>query len=259
MSNIPITEQIYTSKKQIDHLGNVEAFNIILKDQLSFYQAIKKNKNIILKLVNFLTKHLSDYKNSRLVYCGAGTSGRIGVQDGVELPPTFGWSYERIDFIIAGGEKALLKSIENSVDDIEQAKFLFKKKKITQFDIVICIAASGNTIFTNEILELCKQKKVKTIAISNNPKGKILKKADYKIILDTKQEVIAGSTRLKAGTAQKICLNLISTLVMTNLGHVRDGMMINLKPNNKKLRDRLKRIKNSLDENSEIKFKRNYD
>ena len=86
-----------------------------------------------------------------------------------------------------------------------------------------------------------------------------LKKADYKIILDTKQEVIAGSTRLKAGTAQKICLNLISTLVMTNLGHVRDGMMINLNPNNKKLRDRLKRIKNSLDENSEIKFKRKYD
>ena len=128
MSNIPITEQIYPSKKQIDHLGNVEAFNIILKDQLSFYQAIKKNKNIILKLVNFLTKHLSDYKNSRLVYCGAGTSGRIGVQDGVELPPTFGWSYERIDFIIAGGEKALLKSIENSEDDIEQARFLFKKK-----------------------------------------------------------------------------------------------------------------------------------
>ena len=160
-------------------------------------------------------------------------------------------------FYNCGWGKGTAKSIENSEDDIEQARFLFKK--ITQFDIVICIAASGNTIFTNEILELCKQKKVKTIAISNNPKGKILKKADYKIILDTKQEVIAGSTRLKAGTAQKICLNLISTLVMTNLGHVRDGMMINLNPNNKKLRDRLKRIKNSLYENSEIKFKRKYD
>ena len=244
--SIPITEQIYPSSKQIDHLGNRDAFNLILKDQLSFYQAIKKNEEEILKIVKFVTLHLNTNKKSRLVYCGAGTSGRIGVQDGVELPPTFGWPYERIDFIIAGGEKALLKSVENSEDNYKEANILFKKKKISKNDIVFCLAASGNTIFTNEILNLCIKKNVKTIALSNNPKGELLKKADFKIILDTKQEVVAGSTRLKAGTAQKICLNLISTLVMTNLGNVRNGMMINLNPNNKKLKDRFDRIKKSL-------------
>ena len=127
--SIPITEQIYPSSKQIDHLGNRDAFNLILKDQLSFYQAIKKNEEEILKIVKFVTLHLNTNKKSRLVYCGAGTSGRIGVQDGVELPPTFGWPYERIDFIIAGGEKALLKSVENSEDNYKEANILFKKKK----------------------------------------------------------------------------------------------------------------------------------
>ncbi len=245
--NIPITEQVYPSIKQIDQLGNSDAFNLILKDQLGFYQAIKNNEKEILMIIEFLTSHLTFYKTSRLVYCGAGTSARIGVQDGVELSPTFGWPDKRIDFIIAGGEQALLKSVENSEDSTEQARILFKKKNINKNDVIFCVAASGNTTFTNEILKLSKEKNAKTIAISNNPKGKILSKADFKIILDTRQEVVAGSTRLKAGTAQKICLNLISTLVMTRLGNVKEGMMINLDPKNKKLKERYKRIKKSLD------------
>ena len=107
--SIPITEQIYPSSKQIDHL-EIRCFQFNIKRSIKFLSSNKKNEEEILKIVKFVTLHLNTNKKSRLVYCGAGTSGRIGVQDGVELPPTFGWPYERIDFIIAGGEKALLKS-----------------------------------------------------------------------------------------------------------------------------------------------------
>ena len=108
--------------------------------------------------------------------------------------------------------------------------------------------ASGNTPFTNEIVNLAIENNVKTLTISNNPNGLITKKADFGVVLDTKQEVVAGSTRLKAGTAQKICLNIISTIVMTNLGYVKNGLMINLVPNNKKLKNRIKDIKIKLKE-----------
>ena len=122
------------------------------------------------------------------------------------------------------------------------------KKKINPSDVVFGIAASGNTQFTNQVLKHSYLKKALTIAISNNPNGLILKNAELKITLDTKEEVVAGSTRLKAGTAQKICLNIISTLVMTQLGGVKQGMMINMVPKNKKLRQRAKIIQKKLKE-----------
>ena len=113
------------------------------------------------------------------------------------------------------------------------------------------LAASGNTQFTNEILKFSSSKNALTIAISNNPNGFILNNARCKIILNTKEEVVAGSTRLKAGTAQKVCLNIISTLVMTQLGGVKKGMMVNMIPKNEKLRQRAKLIKKKLSENHE--------
>ena len=242
MKNLSPTELLYPSKLQIDQLDTSSAFDLMLKDHAMIYQVLKSNKNEILKTIKYISSQLKKYKNSKLIYCGSGTSARIGVQDGVELYPTFGWPREKVDFIIAGREEALLRSVENSEDDIKQAKVIFNEKKVKKQDVVICIAASGNTLFTNEILNLCIIKGIKTIAICNNPKGDLLKKADFKILLDTKQEVIAGSTRLKAGTSQKLCLNIISSLVMTNLGNVKNGMMINLIPSNKKLRERLSRI-----------------
>ena len=250
-NNISITEELYPSDKHIDHLDIKSAFNYMLDDHLKVFQAIKKSKNDFIKIIKFLISHLSNSKDGRLIYCGAGTSARIGVQDGVELYPTFGWPLNRVDFIIAGGKDALMKSIENSEDNINEAAHLFKKKKINSDDFVIGLAASGNTQFTNEILKLSSSKKALTIAISNNPNGFILDNARYKIILNTKEEVVAGSTRLKAGTAQKVCLNIISTLVMTQLGGVKKGMMINMIPKNEKLRQRAKLIKKKLSENHE--------
>lgn len=243
IKNIPKTERIYKKSKPIDSLSSAEAISLMIKEHRDASLHVKKAANSIEIATNKIHQHLHSNPKGRLIYVGAGTSGRIGVQDGVELLPTFGWPSSRVDFMIAGGKKALLRSIENSEDDSNQAKEFFEKKKINLNDIVIGIAASGNTPFTNEILKLSFKNKIKTVAISNNPDGKILKKADFKIILDTKEEVVAGSTRLKAGTAQKICLNIISTLLMTNLGKVKNGMMVNLIPNNKKLKERLIRIK----------------
>tara|TARA_B100000242_G_scaffold258617_1_gene202984 strand:+ start:731 stop:1486 length:756 start_codon:yes stop_codon:yes gene_type:complete len=242
------TELLYPSNMQIDKMNLVDAFKFMLNDQSKVISIINTSMQDILKVIEKVVEHIKKNKSTRLIYCGAGTSGRIAVQDGVELTPTFGWPKSRIDFLIAGGKKSLIESIENAEDDINSPKILVEKKKINSSDIVFGLAASGNTQFTNQVLKYSYLKKALTIAISNNPKGLILKNAELKINLNTKEEVVAGSTRLKAGTAQKICLNIISTLVMTQLGRVKQGMMINMVPKNKKLRQRAEIIKKKLGE-----------
>lgn len=240
---IPKIEQIYPIKHQIDTLDLSKSFNLMINDQAKVIEVIKKNKKNILIIINFLISHLSKFEDARLVYCGAGTSGRIAVQDAVELYPTFGWPRNKIEFILAGGVKSLQRSIENAEDDVLEARKNFIEKKIRKNDVVICLAASGNTKFTNEILKECIKNNIKSIAVSNNPNGVILENSNFKIVLNTQQEVVAGSTRLKAGTAQKICLNMISTIVMAKLGNVKNGMMINMIPSNDKLKKRMNRIK----------------
>ena len=160
--------------------------------------------------------------------------------------PTFSWPQKRLDYIIAGGKKAILKSIENAEDDTHHAMDVILKKSVNSQDVVIALAASGNTPFTCKILEEAKKTGALTIGISNNPNGNLLKFADGKIILDTKEELIAGSTRLKAGTAQKICLNIISSMVMIKMGRVKNGKMSHMLPTNQKLRDRKIRIDKSV-------------
>lgn len=243
-SKLSITEKPYPSKIKIDDLSVNDSFNLMIEDQGQALIAVKKSKESIINAVNSIVTRLNKYKKGRLIYCGAGTSGRIGVQDAVELIPTFGWNEKRLDFIIAGGKKALVKSIEFAEDSAEDAHDFVKKKEVNHKDIVIGLAASGNTIFTKEVLKRSQKNCALTVGISNNSVGNILKYSTHKIVLDTKEEVVAGSTRLKAGTAQKICLNIISTIVMTKLGLVKDGLMINLKPTNQKLIERLSRIKN---------------
>lgn len=237
------TEMLYTDSVPVDKLSTNKALKLMLEEHKNGILSVKKSLNKIEKTVDSVYLHLKNNTNSKIIYCGAGTSGRIGVQDGVELYPTFGWPVSRLSYIIAGGDQALTKSIENSEDDIERAKHIAKENNFSRGDVVIGLAASGNTRFTEEILKHAKKKDALTIAISNNPAGSILKHGKVKIILDTKQEVIAGSTRMKAGTAQKVCLNLISTMVMIKMGNVREGQMVNLIPNNKKLKLRQLRMK----------------
>ena len=236
--DFPITELPSKNSVSIDKLSTFEGLKLMLEDQKKAILAVEKNLPNLKKVVEEICSHLKTYPNGRLIYCGAGTSGRIGVQDGVELYPTFGWPKKRVSFIIAGGTKALTESVENAEDDPKLALIEANYMSFTKSDILICIAASGNTPFSVKVLEAANRKGSLTLAISNNPQGKIQKLASMKILLNTKEEIIAGSTRLKAGTSQKICLNLISSLIMTKLGNVKDGLMINLVPSNKKLKQR---------------------
>ena len=239
---IPKTELLYQKSKPIDHLSLFDGLSLMIKEQKNATLEVKRSIKSIEYAIEAIFKHLTLNSKGRLIYVGAGTSARIGVQDGVELYPTFNWPKERLDFIIAGGINALLNAIENAEDDTYLAEKIAEDKMIFHEDVVIGLAASGNTPFTCKVLEKAKNQKALTIAISNNPNGEILKYGHHKIILNTKAEVIAGSTRLKAGTAQKICLNVISSMVMVKMGRVKNGRMNEMVPTNAKLRLRKKLI-----------------
>jgi len=171
----------------------------------------------------------------RLVYVGAGTSGRLAVQDGAELIPTFSWPQDRLLLLIAGGRDALLRSIEGAEDAVDQAIRLVREHEIGSGDVLIAVAASGTTPFTLSCLREARRRHALTIGIANNRDTPILKDADHAIWLDTGAEPIAGSTRMKAGTAQRITLNVFSSLVMILLGRVYDGLMVDLQAVNQKL------------------------
>ena len=238
------TEQLFSKSKPIDKLLEQDAFKLMVNEHKKGIDEVDKVLPELQKVVNEVFKILSTYNNSRIIYSGAGTSGRLGVQDGVELCPTFGWPMERLGFLIAGGKEALMKSVENSEDNFQKAAEDVKSFKINNSDVVIGISASGNTPYTCEVLKKSKLKQALTICITNNKNAEIIKYSDFCLLLNTNQEVIAGSTRLKAGTAQKVCLNTLSSMVMIKLGKVKNGMMINMIANNKKLRKRKLEISN---------------
>jgi N-acetylmuramic acid 6-phosphate etherase len=178
----------------------------------------------------------------RLAYAGAGTSGRLAVQDGAELMPTFSWPQERLLLLIAGGREALVQSVEGAEDESEEAIRLVERCEIDRRDVLIAVAASGTTPFTLACLREAKQRGALTVAIANNRDTPLLAEAGHPIWLDTGPEPIAGSTRMKAGTAQRIALNLLSSLVMIRLGRVYRGLMVDLKAVNKKLIRRSEKI-----------------
>lgn len=240
------TETILPKNMHIDILSDDQALLLMLKNQAECLKIIKKNLSLIKIASNAIINHLNKHKDGRIIYVGAGTSGRIAVQDGAELYPTFSWPKKRFSFIIAGGKKALTSSIEGSEDNISEAYKNFIDKKINNKDVVIALAASGKTPFTFEILRLSKLSNALTIGIENNSGGLLQKIADYSILLNTGAEALAGSTRLKAGTSQKICLNLMSTLIMTRMGRVKKGLMSHMKPQNHKLKTRQKLIQKKL-------------
>jgi N-acetylmuramic acid 6-phosphate etherase len=171
----------------------------------------------------------------RLVYVGAGTSGRLAVQDGAELIPTFSWPQDRLLLFMAGGRDALLRSVEGAEDSVDQAFRLVQQHDIGVNDVIIAVAASGTTPFTLTCLREARRRGALTIGVANNRDTPILGEADHPIWLDTGAEPIAGSTRMKAGTAQRIVLNVFSSLVMILLGGVYEGLMVDVQAVNQKL------------------------
>ena len=174
----------------------------------------------------------------RLVYAGAGTSGRLAVQDGAELMPTFSWPRDRLLLLIAGGEEAMVRAVEGAEDEMEEAAAQVTRNNLGSHDVLIAVAASGTTPFTLACLRQARSRGAFTVGIANNRETPIIKDADQGIFLDTGAEPIAGSTRMNAGTAQRITLNLLSTLVMIRLGRVYRGMMVDVQSTNTKLEKR---------------------
>jgi N-acetylmuramic acid 6-phosphate etherase len=181
-------------------------------------------------------------QGGRLVYVGAGTSGRIAVQDGVELFPTYNWPAERLVFVLAGGIEALSASAEGAEDDGEDAVRQIRQANIDRNDVVLGVAASGVTPFTVAAIREARLRGAMTIGISNNTGTPLLQEAEFPLLADTGSELIAGSTRMKAGTAQKALLNIFSTATMLRFGLVYKGLMVNMRVSNDKLAVRARAI-----------------
>ena len=178
----------------------------------------------------------------RLIYAGAGTSGRLAVQDGAELVPTFNWPRDRLLLLMAGGRDAVLQSVEGAEDDVSAAEAQVRQHSIGQLDVMIAVAASGATAFTVACLREAKARGALAVGVANNQATPLLLEADHPIWLDTGAEPVAGSTRMKAGTAQRVALNLLSTLAMIRLGRVHQGLMVDVQAINAKLVARSERI-----------------
>ena len=208
----------------------------IVESQFAAVAAVQAVRKEIAAAVVAMRTRLQD--RGRLIYVGAGSSGRLAVQDGSELAPTFGWPGDRLVLLVAGGDRALLRSVEGAEDDAEQGLRLIEQHAVTSQDVLIAVAASGTTRFTLACLREAKLRGALTLGIANNQASPILQDADHPIFLDTGSEPIAGSTRLKAGTAQKVALNTLSTSLMILLGKVHQGLMVDVRAGNEKLQKR---------------------
>ena len=240
MSDLIITEKTNPNTLNIDVASSLEIARMINEEDKKVAEKISENLTTIAKAIDIISENF--LKGGRLLYFGAGTSDRLGVLDASECPPTFNSPNEMVQGIIAGGDRALRFAIEGAEDSCELARKDFEKLDITEKDTVVSISASGNANYVIEVLKLAQEKNAKTIALTCNPMAKIAKIADVVICIETGAEVITGSTRMKAGTAQKMVLNMLTTGAMIKIGKVYKNFMIDVKPTNIKLKDRAQRI-----------------
>jgi len=234
------TERASPRYSHIDLWEPADILHALIESQMAAVAAVRSALSAIERAADAVEMRLRG--SGRLVYVGAGTSGRLAVQDGAELIPTFNWPADRLLLLMAGGKEALLRSSEGVEDEITQASQLVQQHQIGPADAIIAVAASGTTPFTLACMRDSRQRGALTVGIANNRSTPILDEADCPIWLDTGAEPIAGSTRMKAGTAQRVTLNLISTLVMIRLGRVHEGLMIDVQAINAKLVERSENI-----------------
>lgn len=234
------TESRNPNTMNIDLMSIREILEVMNNEDQTVPLAVRNEIDHIEKAVKFA---IASFENGgRLIYVGAGTSGRLGILDASECPPTFGVDPGMVIGIIAGGEKAFTKAVEGAEDDECAGKDDLKQINLSDKDTVIGIAASGRTPYVIGALNYAREIGAKTVSISNNKNSLIGKIADVAIEVETGPEVITGSTRLKAGTAQKLVLNMISTASMIRIGKVYENLMVDVQPSNKKLVDRSHRI-----------------
>jgi N-acetylmuramic acid 6-phosphate etherase len=231
------TEGTNRSYAELDLWPTRDVVAAMCEGQLEAAAAVQSQVDAIARAADEAAERLQN-SSGRLVYVGAGTSGRLAVLDGVELEPTFGWNRGRLVFGIAGGPAALSGSVEGAEDDEDSARELVRSARLDRNDVVIGVAASGTTPFTVAAVREASVAGALTIGIANNANTALLLASRHSVFLDTGSELVAGSTRMKAGTAQKIALNLLSTAIMVRLGRIHDGLMVDMRVSNRKLRTR---------------------
>lgn len=230
------TELINHDTMNIDLVGTEDMLIMLNNEDMKVAAAVKKCIPQITKAVDIIVRNF--LHAGRLFYVGAGTSGRLGVLDASECPPTFSTPPDMIQGIIAGGDRALREAIEGAEDSEEMALQDFDDHDICNNDTIVGISASGNAKYVCKFLQVAKIKKCKTIVITSNPNAKMKEYADCFICVETGAEAISGSTRMKAGTAQKMILNMLSTASMIKIGKTYHNLMIDVKPTNSKLKRR---------------------
>ena len=243
------TERASPRFSDIDRWEPDDILDALIESQMAAVAAVRAVLPAIQQAAAAMQTRLSG--TGRLIYVGAGTSGRLAVQDGAELIPTFNWPPERLLLLMAGGKDALLRSVEGAEDQFDQATRLIRHHRIEAADVIIAVAASGTTPFTLACMREAKRRGAFAIGIANNRSTPLLIEADCPIFLETGPEPIAGSTRMKAGTAQRVALNLLSTLVMIRLGRVHEGLMVDVQAVNAKLIGRGQNILRRLSGRSE--------
>jgi N-acetylmuramic acid 6-phosphate etherase len=236
------TEQRHPLSMKLDRIPLGKAIRLMLTEDAKIPQKLLGEVGRIEKVTDAIARAFR--RGGRLFYFGAGTSGRLGVLDASECPPTFRSSPEMVQGIIAGGEVALMKSVEGAEDDVREGAREIRKRGVKGHDVVVGIAASGTTPFVWGALHEAKRRKATTVLVCFNPYLKIPKEYQPTIVIapDLGPELLTGSTRLKAGTATKLLLNIFSTLAMVKSGKVIGNLMVDLNPANVKLRDRAARI-----------------
>ena len=220
----------------IDERDPVEALGLLLDGQIAAAQSVRISLPALARLADAAASTIRN--GGRLFYAAAGSSGLMALADALEIPGTFGISRERVIILFAGGEAALSDMVGGVEDDSAQARIDVLSQNINSNDLLIALSASGTTPYALAAVDAARSVGAKTGGIANNPDTPLLQSADFPVLLPTPPEILAGSTRMGAGTAQKIALNMVSTLMAMKLGHVHDGLMVNVRADNAKLKRR---------------------
>lgn len=234
------TEQVLPAAGDLDRKSSLEIARLMNEEDATVAAAVRSALPQIARAIDVVAAGLRE--GGRLIYVGAGTSGRLGALDASEIPPTFNTDPRTVQFIMAGGPKALGASTEASEDDTALAVAEIKKRKPGKHDVVLGIATSGRTPFTIAAVEYARRRGSRTIALTCNRNSPLERAADFAIVTEVGPEVLAGSSRMKAGTAHKMVLNMISTGAMVRLGYVYGNLMVNVWTKNEKLVQRAIRI-----------------
>lgn len=238
--SIAKTEMRNPASMHMDQMDTMDMARLVVTANYEAVRAVEEALPALSQAIEAISKAFE--RGNRLFYVGAGTSGRLGVLDAAECPPTFGVPYGQVTGIIAGGRERMFTAGENEEDRYDRGYDAIHEQNIIPGDVVVGISAAGNAAFVVGALEAARELGCVTVGVTSNPDTEVLKRCHIPIFTDTGAEVLTGSTRLKAGTAQKIVLNTLSTCAMAKTGKVYENMMINLSPSNEKLRRRVVRI-----------------